>query len=117
MFAEDNEIFDPQKILTVLYVLLLDLHQDIDLVERQLHVLTTCPYDLYCYCFSSLVVECLYYFSEGSSSKSLEKLIAVSNLLMLLPNVPPFKIVLPHSRPYPHIVHSLLVDQFDPLIL
>lgn len=39
MFLENDEILDSKNVFLVLNVLLFGLHEDIDLVEGQLHVL------------------------------------------------------------------------------
>jgi hypothetical protein len=63
------------------------------------------------------MIKSLDYFTKSAPSQSLEQLIAVSNLLMLLPNIPSFEIVLAYSSPDADIVDCFLIDEFNALIL
>ena len=117
VFAEDDEVLNAQEVLPVLYILLLYLHQDVYLVQRQLHVLSPCTHDLHCHCLPVLVVECLHNLPERPPSKALQQLIPVSYLLMLLPDVPAFEVILAYPSADAHIVDSLFIDEFDALIL
>lgn len=116
VFAEDDEVLYAQQVLPVLYILFLYLHQDVDLVEGELHVLSPCTHDLHCHCLTVLVVECLHHLPEGAPAKPLEEFIAVSYLFMLLPDVPALQVILANPSADAHIVDSLLIDEFDALI-
>lgn len=74
-------------------------------------------HNLYCYSLTILMIKSLYYFTKSTPSQSLQQLIAVSNLLMLLPNIPSFEIVLAYSSSDADIIHCFLIDEFDALIL
>lgn len=64
--AENNEVFNSQYILSVLDVLLFDAHQDVDLIESEVHLFPASPHYLHCHHFCSFVVVSLDDFSEGS---------------------------------------------------
>lgn len=68
MFSEDDEVLDAEEVFAVFDVLLLDLHEDVDLVESQLHVLAPCADDLHRHRLPRLVVERLYHFPEGATA-------------------------------------------------
>lgn len=62
------EVLDPQDVFAILDVLLFDLHQDIDLVQGKLHVITSCPHNLHRHTVLGLVVESLNHFAESPPS-------------------------------------------------
>jgi hypothetical protein len=116
VLPEDNEVLDPEQVLAILDVLLLDLHEDIDFVERQLHVLPARPHYLHRHCLPRFMVERLHHLPEGSSAQTLQQFVPIPHLLVLLPEVPALEVVLAHPASDPDVVDCLLVDQLDPLV-
>lgn len=115
--AKHNEVFDPKNVLPVFDVLFFDAHQDVDLVEGQVHLFPPCPHDLHGHHLGSLMVVGLDYFSESPSAEPLQQFIAVAHLFVLAPEVPPLDIVFSKSGPDSNVVNCLFVDQFNTLIL
>lgn len=117
MLPKYDEILYPQKVLSVLYILLLDLHEDVNLVKRQLHMLSSRTDYLHRHSLSSLMVKCLYHLPKGASPQTLQKFVSIAHLFMLLPQVPTLQVVLSHAGSNANIVYGLLVYELNPLVL
>ena len=116
MLPENDEILNPQQIFAILYVLLLDLHQDVYLVQSQLHVLPPRPHDLHRHHLPRLVVERLDHLTERTPSQTLQKLVPISDLLVPLPKIAALEVVLAHPASNAHIIYRLFVDELDALV-
>lgn len=44
MSSEDDEVFNSKDIFTVFDIFFFDAHEDVDLVESEMHLLSSCPY-------------------------------------------------------------------------
>ena len=117
MLPEDNEILDSQQIFAIFDVLLLDLHQDVDLVQRQLHVLPPRPDYLHRHHLARLVVKRLDDLTKRTPPQTLQKLVSVSHLLVPLPKISTLEVVLAHPASNPHIIYRLFVDELNALVL
>jgi len=117
MSSKNYEILNPQNILSVLYILLLNAHQDVDLVERQMHLLPARPHHLHCHVLSRLVVESSHHLPERPPPQPFKQLVPVSHLFVLSPDVPSLEVIFAHSCPDANIVDCFFIDQFNPLML
>lgn len=116
MLPENDEVLNPQQIFAILYVLLLDLHQDVNLVQSQLHVLPPRPDDLHRHHLPRLVVERLDDLTKRAPSQTLQKFISISDLLVPLPQIAALEVVLAHPASHAHIIYRLFVDELNALV-
>ena len=116
MSSEYNKVFDAQNILSIFYIFLLDTHQDIYLIQSQMHLLSSSSYYLYCHILTSFVVKCSYNLSKSTSSQTLKQFIPISYLLVLSPDVSSFKVIFPWASSDSNVINCLLIDEFNPLM-
>lgn len=87
MFTKNNEIPNANDVFLVVDILLFGSHQDVDLVQGQLHVLFFRFYYLYGHCLFVLVVEGFHHLPECATTQTLQKLIPITHLLMFSPKI------------------------------
>jgi hypothetical protein len=73
-------------------------------------VLPPRTHNLYCYGFSSLVVQGPHHLTESAPSQSFQQLIAIPDLLVLLPKIPSLQVVLANSTSDSYVIDCLFVD-------
>lgn len=70
MLSKHDEIFYPNDVFFIVNVLFLGPHQDVDLVESQLHVFLLGLYDLYRHRLFVLVIVRFDHLPEGSAAQT-----------------------------------------------
>lgn len=68
MLPEHNEVFNSYNIFLVVNIFFLGSHENVYLVQCQLHMLLLGLYYFNCYCFLVLVVECLHNLPKCSAA-------------------------------------------------
>ncbi len=116
MLPKYDEIFDTKYIFAILDILLLDFHQNINLIESQLHVLTACSHNFHSYVLLGLVVKGSNHLTESPPPQPFQQLIAVADLLVFAPDVPSLQIIFSCTRVDAYVVYCLLIHKLHHLI-
>lgn len=117
MFFEHDKIFNAENVFLVLDVFLFGFHEDVDLVQSQLHVLLFWTDYFYCDVLFGLVVECLNHFTKSPASQRLQQLVPEPELFMFPPRVSAVLIVLSHTCSHTDVVNLFPSGQLLFLVL
>lgn len=82
MLPEDHVVLYPDDVERIILIVLLQVHQDLELHARLMLKTLLVSYQLYRYLFLSLMIEALERLSEAALAKELNDLKAVGDLVL-----------------------------------